>query len=340
MKYTEDKERAGEITRLVLPTLARLGIPVNPVTFALWFEYFRGTSEKLNAELDAVSDGRIAYDADRFHQLFEDHIVSGEIARLNRVGAEAKRLLAEMIDLISRAGLEVDEYGKALDHGAKQMSCAEDLAEISKMITGLIENTTRMYESNQIFHHQLSDASNDISLLRRELAEMREQVSLDPLTGVANRKMLDDTLDTAVALAQQEDQTLCVLMVDIDLFKQINDEHGHLIGDKVIKFVAATLKKMVKGRDLVARYGGEEFAIVLEDTPASGAFALAENIRDVIQSSRLKRTDTGAPIGEVTVSIGIACLKSGDTAHNLLDRADRALYESKSGGRNRVTSGD
>jgi diguanylate cyclase len=337
MNYTEDVERAGEITRLVLPTLSRLGMPVNPVTFGLWYEYYRGTNQQLNAELEALSDGRTAYDPAFVERLYHEHILTPEVARLQRAGAEAKRLLTQVLELFERAGVEVGEYGKLLDDSAKDMRCEQSIEAITEMLNGLLTETERVYESNQRFQHQLHDTSEDISLLRQEIAEMREQVSLDPLTGVANRKLLDDTLEAALLAAHREQQSLCVMMVDIDHFKQINDEHGHLIGDKVIKYVAATLKSMVKGRDLVARYGGEEFAIILEETPREGAMALAEKIRTAIEGSRLKRTDTGTPIGRVTVSIGIGCLQDEDAPHHLIDRADRALYQSKTAGRNRVT---
>ena len=337
MNYTEDVERAGEITRMVLPTLSRLGMPVNPVTFGLWYEYYRGTNQQLNAELDALAEGRKVYDPEFVEQLYHEHILTPEVSRLQRAGSEAKRLLTQVLDLFERAGIEVGEYGKMLGDHAEDMRCAESIETITDMLNGLINETERVYQSNQRFQHQLHDTSEDISLLRQEIAEMREQVSLDPLTGVANRKLLDDTLEAALLAAQREGQSLCVMMVDIDYFKQINDEHGHLIGDKVIKYVAATLKSMVKGRDLVARYGGEEFAIILEETPQEGAMALAEKIRRAIESSRLRRTDTGTPIGRVTVSIGIACLQDADSPHDLIDRADRALYRSKSSGRNRIT---
>jgi diguanylate cyclase len=130
---------------------------------------------------------------------------------------------------------------------------------------------------------------------------------------------------------------MCLMMLDIDRFKEINDRHGHLIGDKVIKYVATTLKRLVRGGDFVARYGGEEFGIILDDTPEKGAIIVAENVRATIEQAMLKRTDTGDPIGTVTVSIGISRYGKGDTGESLLDRADRALYHAKQEGRNRVS---
>jgi diguanylate cyclase len=132
----------------------------------------------------------------------------------------------------------------------------------------------------------------------------------------------------------------CVLMIDIDHFKKINDTYGHLVGDKVIRFVADTLKKQVKGKDTVARFGGEEYVILLPETTLSGALSVAENIRSAIEKTRIKRLETDEAISQVMVSIGVARYLPGESTDQLLDRADAALYTSKSKGRNRITIED
>ena len=127
-------------------------------------------------------------------------------------------------------------------------------------------------------------------------------------------------------------------MLDVDHFKRFNDTYGHLLGDKVLKLIGRVLKASVKGKDLAARFGGEEFAILLPDTPLSGALSLAESIRKAIEKSKIKRMDTGEAIGNITISIGAARYHSGESINSLIDRSDAALYLSKKQGRNRVTS--
>ena len=337
MEYNEDLEKSGEITRMILPTLARLSIPINPVNFALWYEYYLGRSDDLNAKLDAVSNGVEAFTPELAAELFSAYVLNPDAEKVHRIGSEVKRLLAEVLKLVSEAGVDVGRFDGALDTCDKHLQQMDNIDQLGELVSGLVSETKSMMKSNERFQHQLSDTAADISLLREELAAMREQVSLDPLTGVANRKTFDDTLGTAVQSADSHGGDLCLMMVDVDFFKKINDEHGHLIGDKVIKYVAATLKKMVKGRDLVGRYGGEEFGIILHETPMAGAKTVAENIRLAIERSKLKRTDTGEPLGQVTVSIGVTAYRQGDTTESLLSRSDKALYESKNGGRNRVS---
>jgi diguanylate cyclase len=126
-------------------------------------------------------------------------------------------------------------------------------------------------------------------------------------------------------------------MIDIDHFKQVNDTHGHLVGDKVIRFIATQLSKNVKGRDIVARIGGEEFAILLPSTQLENARILAESIRTKIEKSQLKRVDNSKSLGSITISIGATCYIRGETTNEFYHRADKALYRSKHAGRNKVS---
>ena len=138
--------------------------------------------------------------------------------------------------------------------------------------------------------------------------------------------------------AAREPAGFSLAIVDLDDFKRINDTHGHLVGDRVIRFVASTLRRLIKGKDTAARFGGEELAVVLPDTPASGAMALAENIRRAIADARLVRSDTREPLSQITVSIGVGSYRRGEEVNTLFDRTDQALYAAKSGGRNRVVN--
>jgi diguanylate cyclase len=127
-----------------------------------------------------------------------------------------------------------------------------------------------------------------------------------------------------------------VMMVDIDRFKAVNDEHGHLLGDKVLRAVAHVLGTNIKGRDVAARLGGEEFAVLLPDTSQSGATSLGRQICSLVAHGRIKRSDGQGTIGQVTVSIGVAVAQENEPLEKLLERADEALYRAKRAGRNRV----
>jgi len=155
----------------------------------------------------------------------------------------------------------------------------------------------------------------------------------DPVTGIHNRAALDSMLAREVELARRHGHDLALIMIDIDRFKNINDTYGHLMGDEVLRRVAAIVGDCVRSSDMVSRYGGEEFIVVLRNTELFGAALLAQRIRAAIE--RMIIHDTEAEIG-VTVSIGVTSMCEEETAHGLIDKADRALYEAKRQGRNRV----
>jgi two-component system cell cycle response regulator len=171
--------------------------------------------------------------------------------------------------------------------------------------------------------------------------KLAEGALQDPLTGLYNRRHLDDRLGAELAGAQRHGRPVAVLMVDIDRFKDVNDDHGHLAGDEVLKMVAFILRGAVRKEDVLARYGGEEFVVVARETALDGARALAERIRRAVERSRVawQGRELGATVSVgVTVSDGLAGFVAGKTEREVLEAADRALYLAKQGGRNRVVT--
>lgn len=167
--------------------------------------------------------------------------------------------------------------------------------------------------------------------------ELKRLAALDGLTGIANRRQFDEVLLREWRRAMRQGTELAILMGDIDFFKQYNDAYGHLVGDEALRQVAQALTAVMdRGGDLVARYGGEEFAIVLPETSPGGALFVAERMKQAID--QLNLTNTGSPFGHITVSFGIAAgtPQQDSSPLALLAAADRALYDAKRQGKNRV----
>jgi two-component system cell cycle response regulator len=173
--------------------------------------------------------------------------------------------------------------------------------------------------------------------LRSDLQAAIELAAVDPLTGLNNRRYLETHLVSLLDQAAHKGRALTLMMLDIDHFKSVNDTHGHDAGDEVLKRFAQRMRRVVRSADLICRMGGEEFVIVMPDTPLSIATKIAERVRAAIQSEPFSIDRSGRAI-PVTTSIGIAERGSDSNADALLRRADKALYESKSTGRNRVTA--
>ncbi len=155
----------------------------------------------------------------------------------------------------------------------------------------------------------------------------------DPLTGVHNRAAMDESLAREISHARRQQAPLSMLVLDIDHFKSINDQYGHIIGDCVLKSVVDHIQNSIRNTDQLFRYGGEEFVVLMRDTDAAGACLLAERIRNTVES--LPCHCSGAEI-PVTLSAGVSTLQENDDAISLFTRADQGLYLAKGSGRNRV----
>lgn len=174
--------------------------------------------------------------------------------------------------------------------------------------------------------------------LRASVAQTIEMAVIDGLTGLHNRRYLDGHLQTLFDRAVARKRPLSIMMTDIDRFKAINDTYGHDAGDLVLREFARRLRNNVRGIDLACRYGGEEFFIIMPDTEGNIAEKVAERIRAEIEQTPFSIGE-GKPAIPVTVSVGVSSLHRGvDAPENLMKRADVALYEAKSGGRNRVVA--
>jgi len=168
---------------------------------------------------------------------------------------------------------------------------------------------------------------------------LRHQSIQDPLTGLFNRRYLEESLDREVHRAARSQRNVSVAMLDIDHFKQFNDTFGHQSGDMLLREVALVIKARVRSGDLACRYGGEEFALILCETDATGARACVEKIRESVK--QLTVNFRGQSLGPVTISAGIASFPGhSDKPEELVHMADMALYRAKKEGRDRVVVGE
>jgi diguanylate cyclase (GGDEF)-like protein len=177
-----------------------------------------------------------------------------------------------------------------------------------------------------------STVSTNIKLQR----EYKRNAMIDGLTGLYNRRWIDEALPRFVQRYGRGGQPLTVLMIDVDHFKTFNDTYGHAMGDQVLIKVGHALRASLRPTDHVARYGGEEFLVILPDTTEASAHIVADRLRTAVHDIALAHAD-GTAIPRVTISLGGSRLRAGDSMKALLGHADEAMYASKAGGRDRVT---
>jgi diguanylate cyclase len=168
---------------------------------------------------------------------------------------------------------------------------------------------------------------------REHLEEQRQKALVDPLTGLPNRAAWSERLAQEISHWQQHGNTLMLAMLDLDHFKRINDNYGHLAGDKVLKIIASVLRKRLRGTDFIARFGGEEFVLLMPSTALAVGMKLMETLRGSIEACPFHFKGERVT---VTVSIGLTAFRPGEHSDLVLKRADQALYRAKHAGRNRV----
>jgi two-component system cell cycle response regulator len=173
--------------------------------------------------------------------------------------------------------------------------------------------------------------------LRDNVQASIEMAVVDTLTGLNNRRFFDTNFSSLVEQAARSGKPLCLMVLDIDYFKHVNDTHGHDAGDQILKSFASRVRRVIRSSDLVCRLGGEEFAVVMPDTSLDIASRVAERVRGVVESDLFTYAVDDPPI-RVTVSVGLAASSSETNPEALMRRADSALYQSKGAGRNRVTA--
>ena len=246
-------------------------------------------------------------------------------------GAQDK--LDGAVDLVDRSADEAAAYGRALADDADSIDAA---GLPVAMVDALLELTRTMIERTQAAEMRLRATNEELRGLQDDLSEAQECAERDPLTGLPNRRALENALRRAVDTARATNSALSLAFCDIDSFKRLNDIHGHAVGDRVLRVVADALSEGCDDDVFVGRQGGEEFVMLFQGKAAIEAAAQVDAIRAGLASRSLRSRSDGTPIGTVTFSAGVAGYRHGELGEDLLNRADAALYRAKDGGRNQV----
>lgn len=232
---------------------------------------------------------------------------------LEKIASHVRKNLAKHHACVARFKERVSDLTASHDSEAWKKLC-EEADEFLKPTIRLANEIAQAYDE-----------------LRQQTTHLMAftEVRTDPLTGVRNRRALDEVLDGLLAMKLRYDQDFSLVILDLDHFKQVNDEQGHLVGDRVLRAFANLLTETVRETDVVTRYGGEEFVVIMPRTSLDDACNFCERLRSTVEQSKLDEM-------RVTVSGGVAMAFDSEEAESLLKRADEALYHAKSAGRNRI----
>ena len=334
----QEFKRALGYANSAFDLLKRSGIPPYPQFYELLYTYATGVNPTLNNRINAIFRSGNTPSANLAETLYNEFLKSDVNDRMSAVSERMHARIEAVHEAIDGAMITANAYSGSLQTASGDLAREISPAAMKALADRLLAETRNMQETNATLEEKLEASRDDIASLQRDLDDVRRESMLDPLTKIANRKSFDDGMDAAIAEATVTGDPLCLMIIDIDHFKNFNDSFGHQTGDQVLRLVAMTLKSNIKGKDLAARYGGEEFVAILPSTDLEGAIIVAENIRKAIQAKELLKRSTNEKLGRITASFGIAAYRAGDTPGSLIERADRCLYAAKHAGRNRVYS--
>lgn len=325
--------------REALDLMRKHGVPPSAENYQVWLAYQAGQDAELRAAIDEALASRKAFspelNADLHQRFFQSASATAQVVL---AGERIARDLGEVLTFLRQAGERSDDYGRTLESAATNLNSGLGPDQIRQIVASLAAATLDMANHNQTLNDQLQKSTREIESLRSTLESVRVESLTDALTGLANRRMFDETLRMRIDESRAQRTELTLLLCDVDHFKRFNDTWGHHTGDQILRFLASALQAHARPDFLVARYGGEEFAMVMPRLSTHAAHQVAETLREAIQAKRLRRRSTNEDLGQVTVSMGIARLQASDTPAGLIERADACLYASKRNGRNQVTT--
>ena len=324
----EDYKFLSEVVKEALSFMAKEKIIPSPQNYDRWFRIFCYAKEKgLNLSKHELIDLYI--------DTYQTKIDKEQVKQVDFVD----RITEELFESIQRVLKQVSEHDKGISKGGEKLEemvslvPAEDIQIVLKKIMNEVRGLKNI---NRAFIKKLEEQKEEISKLREELRKVKEEASIDPLTGLRNRRSFERTLWEFFKDFNKYGYPFSVIMMDLDNFKQINDTHGHLAGDRVLREVGNILRNYLRAKDVPARTGGEEFAIVLPGISKDEAVQVAERIRRVLENHMVEHD--GEKI-KVTASFGVSQMEEGvEKPEDLLKDADEKLYKAKREGKNRVVS--
>src|ERR1700704_2330012 len=318
-------------------SMSQQRVPPTPNNFHTWFKYTLGTSSDLKRAIDILVGNKRKFDAATNHALFTTYVggdtaddtdVNNVSQQLHSVMASAKRFLTVAI---ADNRSQIRAIGDVAD---RSEAGVDPKLLVENLMNELAKAATRATKPEASF----IEKTRELDTIRDSLNKSEERAKTDTLTGLPNRRALDEFFRVAQIAAMEQDYPLSVLLIDIDHFKTFNDNFGHGVGDQVLKLMAKVLRERVREIDLPARYGGEELIAVLSGADLATCEAVAERIRRSIAECTITRRSTGEVLPGITVPIGVGQFQPGEPMADLIDRCDRALYLAQGTGRNRVVT--
>jgi diguanylate cyclase len=332
-----DFEYARSIAENAVRSMDEHRVPPTPNNFHVWFNYWLGEPPALKRAIDIVIGNKRKFDAAMNQGLYASYIgaKATDEAVAHKVSNQLHSVMTSAKQFLDTAIADNRSHMAAINDVAEQSEAGVDpKVLVRSLMDELAEAATRAAKLEANFQEK----QRELDTIRDSLAKSEERAKTDTLTGLPNRRALDEFLRKTQIAAMEQGEPFSTLLIDIDHFKRFNDEFGHSVGDQVLKLMARVLRERLRDVDLPARYGGEELIAVLPGANLGAANAVAERVRRAVSEGHITRRSTGEALPGITVSIGVAQFRDGEPLAELIERCDRALYLAKKNGRNRVAA--
>lgn len=331
--YQDNSAEAVRYLREAVPLMVKYQIPPTPYNYALWYSYVSHRDPQLNAAMDRALEYHGTCPQTLTESLFRHHIIQDQVVDAEVWQDSLKAIISELKSQISKVLEGTDEFHSLLQSSSDCLKAEPKIQDLEVLVSDLVKGTQVVSQSTYRFRDKMAEAQQEIMELREALRRSQKEAQSDPLTGLYNRRYFERHVHE---LINEQCCQHAIILVDIDHFKTFNDTYGHLMGDKVLQRVALLLQKSLVDEDIAVRFGGEEFLLLMHSQSLEGAVSRAEKVRRVLESISLKDRRHGKDIRRITASFGVAHYQPGESLSRWLERADAALYEAKSKGRNQV----
>ncbi len=340
LQYNQSREVSAALLKLVIAELGRHEAPFDPISYALWYEHHAGINPALSKAVLALQQKQPRLSADQVRKLHHDHVAEPDDTDTQSTQTGFLRVMDVVVDQASATGREASDYGSQLALFSRALQ-ADDVLEapiqLNEQLSQVEAGTSRMQSVVAALAQAVAAGRAEMTELRQALDRSRVEATTDALSQLLNRKGFDDALREVLRQQASGGRAHCLVVLDIDHFKRVNDAHGHPVGDSVIQTVGQLMNKLARGEDFfAARIGGEEFAVLCRNSSVTHATQLAQGICALVRGTTFRKRGTQEAIAAVTISAGVAACVKGDDAASLLASADAALYRAKAAGRDRV----
>lgn len=343
MEQNSSFAQSATCLKQAVPFMVKYQIPLSPMNYAIWYCYVLGKEPELNQKLDEILMEHGTCPPENAKALFDEFLSEQDLALFHEMSDLVKGTLNTVEQEISNTLNCSEEFSAVLSechvglHQLKKQNVGtgpEIYDGVLSYVSKLTQESIVMQHNALCFQKKLEGAYSEIKQLQETLIVAQTKASTDKLTGLLNRGKFDDDI---IKFCDDPSQFQKVLIfIDIDHFKQFNDEFGHQRGDDVLRKVAQKLQSHSEGQGAAYRYGGEEFCILISFSSISEAVGFSNRIREDIAKLSIKDKETGEVLKHISASFGIALYGKEMTWHSLVECADKALYLAKSHGRNRV----